>query len=1350
MSAQIATFAGPTAGPNDLLPAFGPSPSGQLFVVGIGASAGGLDALERFFDNLRQASRMAIVIVQHLSPDFKSLMDELLARHTRLPIHLVEDGMLVEGGHVYLIPPKKEMIISSGRLLLSERDRQQELTLPIDVFFRSLAQECGPRAVAIVLSGGGSDGSRGIRAVHEAGGLVVVQDTDSAQFDGMPRTAQEAGVARWVLAPEQMPAVLEAYVSNPPVPAFDVGVEPAGIAAACRALHEEFGVDFTSYKPTTVTRRIERRLALARSHSLQAYVERLRSDRDELDSLYRDLLIGVTRFFRDEEAFEVLESDVLPALVNRATDDAPLRVWVAGCATGEEAYSIAISIEEQMAKSGRRPVKIFATDMHRGSLERAALGAYDDAAVSAIPRDRLERYFLRSAGMYQVVPELRQMVVFAQHNVIKDAPFTRVDLVSCRNLLIYLQPSAQRKVLSLFHFALNRGGALFLGSSESVTPLAQDFETVDKHWQLHRKHSDARMPVETRLLPPLRVAPLTSPPSRYSMTQLLGVYDELLDAHMPPALLISDRGELVHCFGNASRFLRVRDGRQGLDAIDAVEPELRTVLVGGLRRAAQESSAIVFKGVRLGMDGDAAPYKVSIRSIKGRQGGAPQLLVTIEAMDDRAAPRPALLSSEIEVHQFSSERVGALEAELSHTKENLQAAVEELGTSNEELQASNEELQASNEELQSTNEELQSVNEELYTVNAEYQRKIGELTELTNDMDNLLSSTEVWTIFLDAQLRIRRFTPQIAETFHLVLHDVGRPIATFAHQMNQPELVGDLARVLATGVPIERELEGVGGRSFFMRILPYRVKGTIDGVVLTLIDVSGMKSAEDALFHERYLLKSLMVGVPDAIYFKDAHGRFIQANVAMARRLGLDDPRDAIGKSPFEMKDQELALQVHKEDEAVLQSGEAQHYRLERRAWAGGAEAWDLVTRLPLKDKAGHIVGVIAIFHDVTELRRSEEKTREEIRRRDQFLAMLSHELRNPVGAIVLATALLRSGEGTKSRVVDLLERQSHQMSCLLGDLLEVSRVTQNKIELKTRIVDMTHVARDAADAIAQAMESRQVTFAQEIAGEPVLVVGDAARLQQITVNLLSNAAKYVDRGGHVRLVVRRDGGCAEVRVTDDGVGIPHEMLETVFDLFVQSSRTLDRSAGGLGVGLTLVRSLVAMHEGTVTAASEGIGKGSEFVVRIPVAANAMVEQQVQTKERALVQGTKIVVVEDNADSRELLCELLTQAGFECHEAATGPDALVRIAEVGADVALLDVGLPGMDGFAVAREIRKDPARAGMYLIALTGYGRASDKAEAMSAGFDRHLVKPVDTDVLFEILAQRRGSAGDGAGRMT
>jgi two-component system CheB/CheR fusion protein len=902
---------------------------------------------------------------------------------------------------------------------------------------------------------------------------------------------------------------------------------------------------------------------------------------------------------------------------------------------------------------------------------------------------------------------------------------------------------------------------LFLGPSESPGALARDFETVDKHWRIYKKISDSRMPVDTRPQlsarntrnqPPSSTRSVPSSSNRYSVPQLLGVYDSLLGEVMPPSLLVNDAAELVHVFGGASKFLRLHDGRQGLSVLELVDGELKTVLTSMLQRALKLSTPLSSRGVHV-LDGAASGnYDITVRPVRTRPDGVPHALISFELNEldsERVAP------TELNLAEVSREQLSALEAELKYTKENLQSATEELETSNEELQAANEELLASNEELQSTNEELQSVNEELYSVNAEYQRKISDLTELANDMENLLASTDIGTVFLDAQLRIRNFTSRAAEIFNLLPHDIGRPIENLTHSMDYPELAADFRSVLETGRPIEKELRHGAQDAFFTRILPYRAKGTIDGVVLTLIDVTGLKSAEDALFHERYLLNSLLSSVPDAIYFKDARGRFIRANHALAARLGLQDPREAVGKTGFELPGYEHALSAHQQDDLVLRSGVAQHYQLERREGGDGQDAWDLVTRLPLSDADGGVVGIIGIFRDVTEQKNNQQKIHEAVVRRDQFLAMLSHELRNPLGAIVAATQLLQDGASVdrRQRLLDVLTRQSQQMSRLLDDLLEASRVTQDKIELRKQTLDMRPIVREAAEAAREQLQARQIELRVEIDAEPLMVDCDPARLLQIQANLLSNAAKYTPLGGHVEMSARRVGEEVVLRVKDDGVGIPPDMLGDVFELFVQSKRTLDRSEGGRGVGLTLVRGLVERHGGRVHAHSDGIGKGSEFTVYLPISATppaALPLEQEENMSNRSQSPLRIVIVEDNDDSRMMLCELLELSGFECHSAADGKLGVEMIREVKPDVALVDIGLPGLDGLEVARLLRQDPLHDELMLIALTGYGQREDREAARRAGFDTHLVKPVDFDALRALLrahAAKRAARAAGQG---
>ncbi len=1326
-----------------------------LYVVGVGASAGGLEALEQLFGAMPADTGMAFVVVQHLSPDFKSVMDELLGRRTKLPVMLVENETQVEANRIYLMPPKKEMIISGGRLLLSDKPAMQELTLPIDVFFRSLAQDLGPCSIGVVLSGAGSDGARGIRDIHDAGGFVLSQDEASANFDGMPRSARETGVVDHILPPAQMPAALVDYIGRTGDGSLADSMSasssrPYGVGTVFRALQDSFGIDFSHYKPTTVVRRIERRLQLSRLNSLDSYVEHLIRDEREREALFHDLLIGVTRFFRDEDAFQLLERSVIPELFERSAQNDEFRTWVAGCATGEEAYSIAILLQEEQRRRGdSRRLRILATDVHRGSLEFASRGLYDEERIAHVRPGLLERYFDKRGPNYQVSPELRQLVVFAPQNVVKDAPFTRLDLVTCRNLLIYLQPPAQKKVLSLFHFALKRHGALFLGPSENIGALSDDFETVDSHWRIYRKHRDVRMLSNVRMPSP-RVPMLVggqhdgaSLSAQYSLSQVMGVYDALLDEHLPPSLLVNERRELVHAFSGAGRYLRIKDGRPSLDLLDMLTPDLKMAVTGAMQRALKEGQAVTYNGLRLTVNGEERSHRLSVKPIATSGAALAHVLITIEELD--LPPRSTAHSSEMDVSQISADQLGSLEAELRRTKENLQATIEELETSNEELQAANEELLASNEELQSTNEELQSVNEELYTVNSEHQKKITELTQLTNDMDNLLASIEVGTIFLDRELCIRKFTLRVAQAFNLLPQDIGRPIAGFSNSLNHAPLMEDLNQVLASDRAIERELQDGAGNWFFLRILPYRVRGAVDGVVLTLIDINGLKAAEDAVFRERYLLNGLMDSVPDLLYFKDADNRFVRVNRAMAGRLGLDDPAQAVGKLSRDIEIGASAQAVDALDRLSLR-GERQPYRLEEHARENGeTSSWFMTTRQPLRDGAGKVVGMLCVARDVTEQKRAEDEIRLAVTRRDEFLAMLSHELRNPLAAVVNAATLLHRAQGNQdaqSHALKVIERQSQQMTRLLDDLLEVSRITQNKIELRRQVIDARAVAMEAVTATREKFAARQVTLDVELGDSPVMVDADPARLQQIVVNLLDNASKYNRSGGKVGLRLGAADEHAVLSVRDDGAGIEPSLLGTLFEPFVQGRATLDRTDGGMGVGLTLVRLLLTMHGGDVVALSDGVDRGSEFVARLPLVKGNATSVPPPKRNLRWRDGKRVVVVEDNEDSCQMLRLLLENAGWEVFTAADGRSGLETIARVTPDTAIVDIGLPLMNGFELAREVRSNSKYRNVYLVALTGYGQASDQAQALEAGFDEHVVKPLDPEELARLMQTRRATA--------
>ena len=866
----------------------------EFHIVGVGASAGGLEALEAFFKKIPSNTGVAFVVVQHLSPDFKSHMEDLLARRTDMVIHRVENGMQVEPDSVYLIPPKMEMIISEGKLLLTEKSEDRSFSHPIDQFFRSLANDVGRYSVGVILSGTGSDGSRGIRDIHDLGGLVISQDEHTAKFDGMPMNAQATGIVDLVLPPEGIAEALVRYIRDGLTPDFMAAEEivantAKGLDRIFQLLNQHHQLDFSHYKATTVGRRIQRRVELMGLGSVEEYVEQLETKPEEINELYKDLLIGVTKFFRDPEAFEVIEKDVIPKLMERLKPNQTIRFWVAGCASGEEAYSFAILLDEAVTKLElNSEIKIFATDAHHVSLHTAAKGMYPEDALSELSDERRSRYFRKKRDGYHVAPEIRRHVVFAPHNLIRDAPFTQMDLVSCRNLLIYLQPQAQKKSLSMFHFALKAGGTLFLGPSETPGEISDEFSTIDKRWRVYSKRRDIRLPLDTRMplatpAESLTLSSITRPSANLPRVDnsLIGTYDRLLDRKMPPSFLVNEKYEMLHTFGGAERYLKLSSGRPTLSVLELVNNSLKTALAGALQHAVSKNDIVKYTGLQVQLNDGVEEVQLVVEPIVDTVSKVTNLLVEIESVKSTKSP-DQLESSSVNLSQMDKERVASLESELRYSQENLQATVEEMETTNEELQASNEELVASNEELQSTNEELHSVNEELYTVNTENQRRIGEISRANEDMDNLLATTRVGVIFLDAELFIRRFTPEIGRMFHLVPQDVGRSIEGFTHNLKYDELVDDLKSVLIDQSEKEVPIFDRGGTPFLLRMLPYRSGEEVSGVVLTLIDVTTLREAQADLEKFRFMAES----ANDSMALIKPDGQFDYVNPAFCKLLG--------------------------------------------------------------------------------------------------------------------------------------------------------------------------------------------------------------------------------------------------------------------------------------------------------------------------------------------------------------------------------------------------------------------------------------------------------------------------------
>ncbi|WFP51465.1 chemotaxis protein CheB [Methylomonas sp. EFPC3] len=866
----------------------------QRYVVGIGASAGGLEAIESFFKKMPADTGMAFIVVQHLSPDYKSLMVELLSKHTLMPVLRIEEGMKVEPNHVYLIPPRKNLTIFHGHLLLNNQNHSNELNLPIDIFMRSLAEDVGEFAVGIVLSGTGSDGTRGIRAIKEHGGMVMVQDEESAKFDGMPRNAIATGLVDFILPPEDMPKQLMAFVKHPY--AFQdasINSEDSDLTRIFALLRDKHKVDFTFYKPNTIVRRIERRITINQCRDLKEYRNLLEENPQEVSTLFQELLIGVTSFFRDDTVFEEIRSKWLPQLVKSISNN-EIRVWIAGCSTGEEAYSLAIMLAEYREYSGNFfRMKLFATDVDAKAVEKASSGLYPESIAADIPSHLLVKYFSRREDSFQISQSIREMVVFAQHNLIKDPPFTNIHLLSCRNLLIYLQPILQRKILELFNFSLVKDGLLMLGTSESIGEMVDYFDMVSPKGKIYRARGKYRSLGISSIDPTPTLITSFSNTSPQSSRHFAGRYqdDKILERFfnaltkdlLPFTMIVNENLEISHIFGDAQRYLTYPSGKLVTDITKLVSKDLAIPIATGVRKALKSGENISMSNIKLREKDKARTLNIHIRLLPGRKSQETLIAILIFEADHHATQDIGFVADNFDINQDAAQRINDLEQELQLTRENLQATVEELETSNEELQATNEELLASNEELQSTNEELQSVNEELYTVNAEHQSKITELTILNNDLDNLFNSTNIGILFLDENLDIRRFTHKLQSLFHIVENDIGRPFFHLTHSIRDIDLENLISQVVAKKIILESEVQNQSGNWFFMRIIPYAVSDRIySGVILTFVNIDLLKQTQQSLQQRAELetqrLASFVNYSQDAITLMDESGKFITWN----------------------------------------------------------------------------------------------------------------------------------------------------------------------------------------------------------------------------------------------------------------------------------------------------------------------------------------------------------------------------------------------------------------------------------------------------------------------------------------
>ncbi|QEZ45755.1 CheR family methyltransferase [Cupriavidus oxalaticus] len=1351
-------------------------------VVGIGASAGGIEALIQVFDGLPARTGAAFVLVVHLAPDHASNLAPVLQAHTTMPVRQVTDTTRIEANHVYVIAPNHSLTMIDGYLRVGPQERRDGRGAAIDLFFRSLADAHRQRAVCVVLSGAGSDGSVGLTRIKELGGITIAQEPEEAEYSSMPRAAISTGLVDFVMRTNEIPQRLldlwntASHIQLPKPPDEEDALEPAPPSESNeRALREIMVIlrtrtshDFRHYKRATVLRRIERRLQVNGLTDLQQYRDYLHLHPEETAPLLQDMLISVTNFFREKEAFDLLRADVLPRLFQDRTENDSIRVWAPGCATGEEAYSLAMLLQETSSQTlDQLPFQVFATDIDERAVAIARNGLYPEPIIADVEPARVRQFFTKDGTHFRVRKELRERVLFALHNVLSDPPFSRLDLICCRNLLIYLDREAQAEILRTFHFALRPGGYLFLGSSEAADSVSNLFSVVDKKARIYRANVAVR--VETPL--PLSAGMLNAR-SPVTVLQPAGkrkfsfgdLHQRLIEQHAPPSVLVSRDSEIVHLSDRAGRFLQYAGGVPSHNIIGAVRQELRLELRTAIYQALQTNHSVEARRVQLERDGRQFFVNMTARPVHDAEANGDFVLVLFDEVEDSMSATPR--------GQAADERdpmIAQLERELHRTKEQLQATIEQSETSTEELKASNEELQAINEELRSTTEELetskeelQSINEELTTVNAELKSKVEETGKINDDLQNLIMANDIGTVFVDRNLRIKRYTPRATDVFSIIPSDIGRSLLDITHRLDYDKLADDAGEAFDSLRLIEREVKSNDGCWYLARFLPYRTtEDRIEGAVLSFIDITSRRTAEERLSEGEKRMNIVAESTRDyAIITFDDEGRVTSWNTGAERIFGYAEAEMLGQEAEVLYTPEDRAARIAQEEMAQARLyGRVEEDRWHQRKDGSRFRASGVLSRL---DKGG-FSGFAKIMRNLDEVALTRLATRtgrqgviasadalsgeradaRAERMRDEFLAVVSHELKHPLNLIsASAELIIRSPEARGNPVIQraagTIRRTVIGQAHIIDDLLDMSRLRTGKLSIARAPVDWREVVDRVCRAIEEEAGRKSIALERDLPAGPLMIDADLTRVEQVVWNLVSNALKYTSAGGSIRVSLARERGEGVLEIRDTGVGIDAQSLPHIFDMFRQGTAPSARQ-GGLGIGLSLVRELATMQGGTVRANSDGIGKGSVFTVTFPLREEIAADTTPAPAPSLPLGGTEILLVDDDSGTVETFKLLLEMEGASVSVATSGQEALDRLGQHCPDLLLSDIGMPGMSGLDFIRAIRRQPHLHKLTAIALSGYGRPDDIRESMQAGFDAHLTKPVSLEALLNAIRELR-----------
>jgi two-component system, chemotaxis family, CheB/CheR fusion protein len=1202
-------------------------------IVGVGASAGGLAILQRFFGALPSDSGLAFVVIQHLDPTHKSETAELLEKRTPLRVFEVTDRQRVEVNRVYVIPPDRDLAIHGRVLYLTKPAERRGLRMPIDSFLRTLAEDQQERAVAIILSGNGTDGTLGLKAVKAAGGLTMVQDPDTAEYDGMPRSAISTRMVDFVEPIDKLAQILLRYAQHPyakqesdsPVLADKAPAQLQTILSVLRARTKH---DFSLYKKGTISRRIERRMSLNHLNDVDDYLQFLQSHPKEVKQLFSDLLISVTSFFREPPAWEFLKKSALPHLIEAHDDSTPLRAWVPGCATGEEAYSVAMVLLEAVQAVDRGlSIQVFASDLDQSALEFARAGIYPESVAADVSSDRLRRFFVKAENHYQVSKQVREMVVFAPQNLISDPPFSRIDLITCRNLLIYLAPEVQRKVVSLLHFALREGGYLFLGSAESAGPHADLFEPVSKKWRIYRRigptrHDRLELPIATRLGHlSQREAGAPAVTTQFKDKLLAAAQAVVLQRYVPACAVVNARQEILYLFGQTERYLGQPTGQLTPELLTWAREGIRTKLAATLREATQQRKR-VSKAAAMVSDGETEVVSITVDPLIGPREAEGLLLVVFEPrLGTAAAPAPEGDAGTESVLPQMEYELSILREQLRTSGEQFESSNEELKSANEEMMSMNEELQSTNEELETSKEELQSLNEELSTVNGQLESKIQEVEATNDDLKNLLSSTSIATIFLDRQFRIKRFTPAMTQLLSLLPTDLKRPLADFARKFTDRQLLSDAELVLETLTPREAEVRTESGRWYLRRILPYRTEeDRIEGVVVTFTDLTERRKAERA----RAELAAMVESSNLAMVGETLDGQITSWNRGAQEMYGYS-AREAVGRSSDIIVPPELRNETKAALQRIGRGETAQEFETVRVA-KNGVRLDVLLTMSALYDwETSQLIGASSIGRDISERKQAEQQIRKAKEALEEQVVERTKQFTETNRKLEAEIAERRRSEQARQhlleRLVTLQADERRRISRELHDDIgqAMTALSLRLAALQSGVTDHNGLkeCRDMADQLGRQVHDLAVAVRpaglEELGLIPALTsyieewsAHHAIKLDfhqrglqkrrlapaiedatyRIALEALTNIAHHAGARRASFLIERRDSEL-QLIIEDDGKGFDVEAFKA------------DNSPEHLG--LVGMRERAALLDGTLTIESRPNGGGTTLFVKIPL-----------------------------------------------------------------------------------------------------------------------------------------------------